>query len=73
MRIHMTPKDMKNILGAYFSYQALCELTKYLKRGNLGELFPFEIVERYEEVDQAAAQGKNVIAFLPKGTALVRK
>ena len=73
MRIHMTPKDMKNILGGYFSYQALCELTKYLKRENLGGLFPFEIVERYEEVDQAAAQGKNVIAFLPKGTALVRK
>lgn len=73
MRIHMTPKDMKNILGEYFSYQALCELTKYLKRENLGELFPFEIVERYEEVDQAAAQGKNVIAFLPKGTVLVRK
>ena len=73
MRVLMTPKDMKNILGEYFSYQALCELTKYLKRGNLGELFPFEIVERYEEVDQATAQGKNVIAFLPKGTALVRK
>ena len=64
---------MKNILGEYFSYQALCELTKYLERENLGELFPFEIIERYEEVDQAAAQGKNVIAFLPKGTALVRK
>ena len=73
MRIHMTPKDMKNILREYFSYQALCELTKYLKRENLGEFFPFEIVERYKEVDQAAAQGKNVIAFLPKGTALVRK
>ena len=73
MRIYMTPKDMKNILGEYFSYQALCELTKYLKRGNLGELFPFEIVSQYEEVDQAAANGKNVIAFLPKGTALVRK
>ena len=73
MRIHMTPKDMKNILGGYFSYQALCELTKYLKRENLGEFFPFEIVSQYEEVDQAAAQGKNVIAFLPKGTALVRK
>ena len=69
MRIHMTP----NILGEYFSYQALCELTKYLKRKNLGELFPFEIVSQYEEVDQAATQGKNVIAFLPKGTALVRK
>lgn len=73
MRIHMTPKDMKNTLGEYFPYQALCELTKYLERENLGELFPFEIVERYEEIDQAAANGKNVIAFLPKGTALVRK
>ena len=73
MKIPMTPKDMKNILGEYFSYQALCELTKYLERENLGELFPFEIVERYEEVDQAAANGKNIIAFLPKGTALVRK
>ena len=73
MKIHMMPKDMKNILGEYFSYQALCELTKYLKQENLGELLPFEIVSQYEEVDQAAAQGKNVIAFLPKGTALVRK
>ena len=73
MKIRMTPKDMKNILGEYFSYQALCELTKYLKRENLGELFPFEIVGRYEEVDQAAAQEKNIIAFLPKGTALVKK
>lgn len=66
MRVHMTPKDMKNILGEYFSYQALCELTKYLKRENLGELFPFEIVERYEEVDQAAAQGKTSLLFFLK-------
>ena len=73
MRIHMTPGGGGGGGGGYFSYQALCELTKYLKRENLGELFPFEIVEQYEEADQAAAQGKNVIAFLPKDTVLVRK
>lgn len=70
MRIHMTPKDMKNILGEYFSYQALCELTRYLKQENLGELFPFEIVEQYEEVDQATTQGKNVIVFFLKALRL---
>ena len=75
-RCYENPHDAKRYeeyFGRVFLISSAMRADKISQAGKFGRAFPFEIVEQYEEVDQAAANSKNVIAFLPKGTALVRK
>lgn len=73
--ISVSPMDMKNILGDYFSIAGLRELAAYIEKEHLGEMLPYEIVERFEETSFAAASlmNKEIIAYLPKERVLVRK
>lgn len=73
--ISVSPMDMKNILGDYFSLAGLHELAAYIEKEHLGEMLPYEIVEMFEETSFAAARAlnKEIIAYLPKERVLVRK
>lgn len=73
--ISVSPMDMKDILGDYFSLEGLHELAAYIEKEHLGEMLPYEIVEMFEETSLAGASlmNKEIIAYLSRERVLVRK